>query len=102
MALGGSGWGIIHKNIQLMLEFLKGLFLVPHFSHYILMTFLMMLSVILLSIVMTLLCSKCEQASDLWRKQELVFELEPDLRDTADWGGKCLVDFNLGKTLLLM
>ena len=102
MALGGSGWGIIHKNIQLMLEFLKGLFLVPHFSHYTLMTFLMMLSIILLSMVMTLLSSKCEQASDLWRKQELVSELESDLRDTADWGGKWLVDFNLGKILLLM
>ena len=39
--------GILHKNIQLMLEFLKAPFL---FLHYTLMTFLMMLSVILLSI----------------------------------------------------
>ena len=44
-----------HKNIQLMLEFLKGLFLVLHFSYFTLMTFLMMLYVILLSMLMILL-----------------------------------------------
>ena len=38
-----------------MLEFLKAPFLVPHFSYYILMTFPMMLSVILLSMLMILL-----------------------------------------------
>ena len=37
-----------------MLEFLKTLFLVLHFSYYKLMTFLMMLSVILLSMLMIL------------------------------------------------
>ena len=47
--------GSLHKNIQLMQEFLKAPFLVLHFSYYILMTFLMMLSVILLSILMILL-----------------------------------------------
>ena len=45
----------LHKNIQLMLEFLKASFLVLHFSCYTLMTFLMMISVILLSMVMILL-----------------------------------------------
>ena len=45
----------LHKNIQLMLEFLKGLFLVLHFSCCILMTFLMMLSVISLSMLLILL-----------------------------------------------
>ena len=45
----------LHKNIQLMLEFLKAPFLVLHFSCYTLMTFLMMLSVILLSMLMILL-----------------------------------------------
>ena len=51
----GSFWmGNLHKNIQLMLVFLKGLFLVVHFSCYTLMTFLMMLSVILLSMLMIL------------------------------------------------
>ena len=48
--------GSLYKNIQLVLEFLEGLFLVLHFSYYILMTFLMMLSVILLSMLMILLC----------------------------------------------
>ena len=46
----------LHKNIQLMLEFLKAPFLVLHFSCYTLMTFLMMLSVILLSMLTILLC----------------------------------------------
>ena len=41
-----------HKNIQLMREFLKAPFLVQHFSYYTLMTFLMMLSVTLLSLLM--------------------------------------------------
>ena len=51
-----SFWmGNLHKNIQLMLVFLKGLFLVLHFSYNTLMTFLMMLSVILLSMLMILL-----------------------------------------------
>ena len=42
----------LHKNIQLMLELLKGPFLVLHFSYYTLMNFLTMLSVILLSVLM--------------------------------------------------
>ena len=46
---------ILHKNIQLMLEFLNAPFLVIHFSCYTLMTFLKMLSVILLSMLMILL-----------------------------------------------
>ena len=45
----------LYKNIQLMLEFLWGLFLVLHFSCCILIAFLMMLSVILLSMLMILL-----------------------------------------------
>ena len=45
----------LHKNIQLMLEFLKAPFLVLQFYCYTLMTFLMMLYVILLSILMILL-----------------------------------------------
>ena len=56
--IDGFRWfwmGNIHKNIQLMLEFLKGPFLVLHFFYYTLMTFLMMLSVILLSMLMILL-----------------------------------------------
>ena len=36
----------------------------------------------------TTLCSKCDQASDLWQQLELASELESDLRDTVDWGEK--------------
>ena len=43
--------GSVHKNVQLMLECLKAPFLVLHFSYYTVMTFLMMLSVILLFIL---------------------------------------------------
>ena len=46
--------GKAHKNIELMLEFLKVPFLVLYFSDYTLMTFLM-LSLILLSVLMILL-----------------------------------------------
>ena len=45
----------LHKNTQLMLGFLKALFLVLHFSYYTLTTFLMMLSVMLQSMLMILL-----------------------------------------------
>ena len=44
----------LHKNIQLMREFLKTTFLVLHFSCYTLMIFLMMLYMILLSMLMIL------------------------------------------------
>ena len=71
--------GNLYKNIQLMLEFLKAPILAVHFSYYTLMTFLMMLSVILLSILIILL-SKCHQASDLWQQLELASELESDLK----------------------
>ena len=43
------------NDILVMLDSLKGPFLVLHFSYYILMTFLMILSVILLSILMIIL-----------------------------------------------
>ena len=45
----------LHKNIQLMWEFLKTPFLILHFSYYTLMIFLRMLSVVLLSMLMILL-----------------------------------------------
>ena len=47
--------GNLYRNIQLMLEFLKGPFLVLPFSYYTLMIFLMMLSVILPYMLMILL-----------------------------------------------
>ena len=55
--LDGFVWvwlGSLPKNIQLMLEFLKVSVLVLHFSYYILMIFLMMLSAIWLSKLMIL------------------------------------------------
>ena len=48
----------------------------------------------------TLYC-KCDQASDLWQQLELASELESNLRDTADWDKKWLVDFNAGKSQLV-
>ena len=47
--------GKFSQDIQLMLKFLKGAFLVLHFCCYTLMTFLMMLSSALLSMLMILL-----------------------------------------------
>ena len=49
----------------------------------------------------TTLCSKCDQASDLWQQLELASELESDLQGTVDWGRKWLVDFNAGKSQLI-
>ena len=49
----------------------------------------------------TTLCSKCDQASELWQQLELASELESDLRDTVEWGRKWLLDFNAGKTQLV-
>ena len=91
----------LHKKIHLILEFLKAPFLVLHFSDRTLMIFLTMLSVILLSMLMILLYSKCDQASDMWQQLELASELESDLQDTVDWGKKWLVDFNPGTTQLV-
>ena len=50
----------------------------------------------------TTLYSKCDQASDLWQQLELASELESDLEDSVDWDRKCLVDFNAGKTQLVL
>ena len=73
------------------------------------MTFLTMLSVILLFILMILLSIQgvirnliSDQASDLWQQLELISELESDLRDTVDWGKKWVVNFNTGKTQLVL
>ena len=80
--IDGFKWfwmGSLLKNIQLMLEFLKAPFLVLHFSFYTLMTFLMMLSVILPSKLMILL--------------SILSVIK---------GKKWLVDFNTGKTQLVL
>ena len=46
--------------------------------------------------------SKCDQTSDLWQQLELASELESDLGDTVVWDRKWLVDFNAGKTQLVL
>ena len=73
------------------------------------MTFLTMLSVILLSMLMILLSVQSvirhlisDLLSDRWQQLELISELESDLRDTVDWGKKWVVDFNAGKTQLVL
>ena len=51
------GWfwmGSLHKSIQLMLEFVKVPLVVLHFPYYTLMTFLIVISVTLLSMLMKL------------------------------------------------
>ena len=95
----GCRWfwmGILHKNIQLMLEFLKAPFLVLHFSYYTLMTFLMMLSVILLSMLMILL-STLNLIRHLICDSNLNWRLNLNLIYKTLWagGGKWLVDFIL-------
>ena len=50
----------------------------------------------------TTLYSKCDQAFDLWQQLDLASELESDLRDTVDWAKKWPVDFNVGKTQLIL
>ena len=70
--------GSFHKNVHLMLEFLKGPFL-----------------------VLILLSTLCDQASDLWQQLQLASELESDLQDIVHWGRGWLVDFNAGKTQLV-
>ena len=89
----------LHKNIQLLLEFLKGVFLVLHFSHYTLITFLpyfLVICDIAFYADDTTQYSKCDQASDLWQQLELVAELESDLCDTVDWVKSALLISMLG------
>ena len=83
-----------------MLEFLKAPLLVLLFSYNTLMTFLVKLSVMLLS-MMRILLSSLSVIRQLWQQLKLASELESDLRDTVDWNKKWLVDFNAGKTHLL-
>ena len=84
----------LHKNNQLMLEFRKSPFLVLLFSSYRLINFLIMLSVVLLSMTNSLY-SKCDQASGLWQQLELPSELEYALWDAVVWSRKWLILFQL-------
>ena len=72
--------GILHKTIQLMLELFKAPFLVLQFSYYTLMTFLLMLSVRLLSTLLVLLSTVIEIRHLIFKQQlQLSFELESNL-----------------------
>ena len=92
--------GNLHKNIQLMLEFLEAPFLVLHFFYSTLMTFLVMLFVILLSILVILLSTlnviRHQTCGNNWN---CLLNLN---HKTLNWGGKWLVDFNAGKTQLVL
>ena len=81
---------------------IKGLFLVQHFLLYINDLLDNVICNIAIYADDTTLYFKCDQASDLWQQLELASELESDLRDTVDWGRKWLVDFNAGKTQLVL
>ena len=50
----------------------------------------------------TTLYSKCNQISDMRQQLELASRLESDLQDTVDWGKEWLIDFNAGKTALVL
>ena len=49
----------------------------------------------------TILCSKCDRASNLCQQLELASELESDLRDTVAWSKKWFDDFSVTKTQLV-
>ena len=72
--------GSLHKNIQLMLAFLKAPFLVIND----------LLDDVVCDIYIyadnATLFSKCDWASDLWQQFELASELESDPRDTVELG----------------
>ena len=67
-----------------------------------LMTFLMMLSIILLYMLMIILFTLIVIRHLICGNQlELASELESDLRDTVNWDRKWLVDFSAGKNQLV-
>ena len=70
---------LFYKNILLMLDFLRAPLFYLHLPYYALMTFLMMLSVILLLLILPSTL-KCDQASNLWQKLKLASEIESDLQ----------------------
>ena len=49
-----------------------------------------------------MLYSNCDQASDLRQQLKLASELESDLCGAVDWGRNWPVDFNAGKTQLVL
>ena len=85
-----------------MLEFLKDRLLVLHFSYYTSFDLDDVMCNITIYADDTTLYSKCYQAYDMWQHLQLASDLESDLRDIVDWGKKCLVDVNAGKTVLVL
>ena len=76
----------LHKNIQLMLEFLKAPFWLLHFLRYINDLPNDVICDIAIYADDTTLCSKCDQASVLSQQSELASELKSDLQNPVDWG----------------
>ena len=81
-------------HFDCLMEFLKVPFLVLHFSYYTLMTFLISWWCYLWY------CYLCWWYYSL--ESEKASELESDLWDTVNWGRKWFVDFNAGKTKLVL
>ena len=73
--------GSLHKNIQLMLEFLKALFF---FIHCFLLYINDLPDDVICIIAIYADNTNCDKASDLWQQLELASELESDLQDTVD------------------
>ena len=101
--IDGFQWfwmGNLCKNNRLMLKLSKASFLVLHVSCYTVMTFLMILSVILLSMLVILNSTLNVIRHLTWQQLDLAFELESDVWDILDWGDKWLVEYNASNTQL--
>ena len=75
--------GSLHKNIQLVLEFVKAPLLVIHLLLYINDLPGNVICDTGINADDTTLYSKCDQALGLWQHFELAPELKSDLRDTG-------------------
>ena len=82
--MGGNGWEKPFHEYPAKAGVPQSSILDLQVSCCILIIFLMMLSVISLSMLM-ILYPKYDLASDLWQQLELASGLEFNLRDTADW-----------------
>ena len=85
--------GSLCKNMESMLVFLKALYLVLKCPYYTLVTFLMILSVVLLSTLMILLATLSARNLYLASKLNLIYE-------TWHWGRNC-PDLSNGKSQLV-
>ena len=94
----------LHKNIQLLLEFLKTRSIRGPTLFFIYIEDLS--DDVICNIASyadnTTLYFQSDQASDLWQQLERAVELDSDLQYTVDWCRKWPVDFNSGKTQLVL